>query len=61
MCGCVVGGRGGDVPDHMGGVGGGAVKSWGLASCWQCPPVGRGWEAGVIGRQMRQVCRVESV
>lgn len=51
----VVGGRGGDVAHHMGGGGGGAVKSRGLASCWQCPPVGRGGEAGVIGGEMREV------
>lgn len=61
MCVSMVGGGGGDVPHHMGGVGGGAVKPLGLASCWQRPPVGRGWEAGVIGRRVREVCRMKSV
>lgn len=38
VCICMVGGRGGEIPNNVGGggvgVGGRAVKSWSLASCW---------------------------
>lgn len=55
VCGCVVGGWSCDVTDHMGGVGGGAVYSRGVASGLECPPVGGGGEAGVVGGVVDEV------
>lgn len=57
MCGCVVGGWAGDVTNDVGGVGGGAINSWGVASSLQRPPVHRRGEA-VVGGVVREVSGV---